>query len=112
MYVRGFAELLFADSAGLAFAQALERAQTDVDREIPGAWLVEDRRVRFALDADVSLSSLDAYRRLLEHLIEMAEAGEANLDLASGEKWSRHVGDSAAHALGTEDRLPTLRTAG
>ena len=112
MRVRGFAELLFADSAGLALAQALERAQTDIDREVPEAWVVEDRRVRFALDAEVSVASLDAYRRVFEQLIEIAEAGEATLDLGSGEKWTRHVGDSATHALGAEDRLPTLRTAG
>jgi hypothetical protein len=112
MKVRGFAELVFADSAGLAFAQALERAQTDVDKEAPGAWVVEDRRVRFALDAEVSVASLDAYRRVLEQLVEVAEGGEATLDLASGEKWSRHVGDSETHSLVAEDRLPTLRTAG
>lgn len=112
MKVRGFAELVFADSAGLAFAQALERAQTDIDQEVPGAWVVEDRRVRFALDADISVASLDAYRRLLEQLVEAADGGEATLDLESGEKWSRHVGDSEAHSLAAEDRMPTLRTAG
>src|SRR5947208_8838650 len=105
MKVRGYAELVFADSAGLAFAHALERAHTEVDQEVPGAWVVEERRLRFALDADISVASLDAYRRVLEHLIEGAEGGEATLDLETGEKWSRHVGDSEAHALGAEDRL-------
>jgi hypothetical protein len=112
MKVRGFAELVFADSAGLALAQALERAQTDIDKEAPDAWVVEDRRVRFAIEADLSVASLDAYRRLLEQLVESAEAGDATLDLASGEKWSRHVGDSETHSLASEDRMPTLRTAG
>lgn len=113
MRVRGFAELVFADSARLAFVSALDRAQTDVDQQVPDAWIIEDRRVRFAFEGEVVLATLDAYRRLLDQLIELAEAGEANLALDTGETWSRHVGDSAAHALGgDEDRFPTLRTAG
>ncbi|MFO0613887.1 MAG: hypothetical protein U0414_14950 [Polyangiaceae bacterium] len=112
MKVRGFAELVFSDSARLAFISALERAQTDIDQQAPDAWLIDERRIRFAFEGDIPLGSLDAYRRLLEQLIELAEGGEANLALESGETWARHVGDSASHALGDEDRFPTLRTAG
>lgn len=113
MRVRGFAELVFSDSARLAFLTALERAQTDVDQRAPDAWVIDDRRIRFAFEGEVVLATLDAYRRLLEHLIEQAAGGEASLALGSGETWSRHVGDSASHALGgDEDRFPTLRTAG
>lgn len=113
MRVRGFAELVFSDSARLALVSALERAQTDVDQQAPDAWIIDDRRIRFAFEGEVTVAVLDAYRRLLNQLIELAEAGEASLALATGETWARHVGDSSAHALGgDEDRFPTLRTAG
>jgi hypothetical protein len=103
--VRGFAELTYADSARLSFARACERAPIDITLEHPHAWVVDDRRISFALDADLAAQDLAAHRALLEDLAKEASSGEAYLDAEGLERWSLLVGQAVSG-------VPLERTSG
>lgn len=79
MRVRGFAEFVFAESARLGFARACERAAIDPTAEHPEAWVVDDRRISFAVDADMSAEEMRAYENLLRELASDATSGEFEL---------------------------------
>lgn len=112
----GSAELVFSESARLAFAKALEEAQTDVDREHPEAWLVDDRRIAFSITTETTAAVLDAYKRLLKLLVDRASAGEAVIEMESPpQRWARkaHTVSSTVRVDDTEDpddALETIRT--
>ena len=122
MKLRGFAELVFAESARLAMVRALERAHADCDQEHPEAWVFEDRRLVFSLDLEVDRASFEAHRRLLDALMDEASGGDASLEFgplddAVGERWARRATGSGTHPTGAsaEDSdqagaLPTIRT--
>lgn len=121
MRVRGFAELSFEESAGLSFARAVERAATDPSQDFPGAWVIDERRISFSLDADLVPSQLHAHRRILEELAREARQGEARLDVeGTTGRWEISVGiaRSTAPRADTSDVVggpeaeehPTIRT--
>ena len=87
----GFADLTFASSARLAFSRALERAETDVNEHQAQAWVIEDRRISFSIDAETSPHVLEGTRRLLGALVLDAVAGEAVVEVTTSpaERWSR-----------------------
>ncbi len=99
MRVRGFAELTFGDSARFSFARACERG-SDVTLDHPEAWVVDDRRISFAIDCEMQLGEIDAHRRLLEDLATEAKAGEAYLDVEGQERWVVVVGQATSGAPG------------
>src|SRR5204862_4058941 len=70
----GFADLTFASSARLAFSRALEQAETDVNEHQAQAWVIEDRRISFSIDAEASRHALEGTRRLLGALVLLAAA--------------------------------------
>jgi hypothetical protein len=86
--ITGFADLLFPESAHLALARAAEVAQTDVEAEFPSAFAVEERRLQFSIDELASSIAIDGFRRLLEALVRDASAGEASLEVETGERWA------------------------
>jgi hypothetical protein len=94
--VRGFAELTYGESARLSFARACERAPADITLEHPHAWVVDDRRISFALDADLTAADLAAHRALLEDLAKEASSGEAYLDAEGQERWSLIIGHAVS----------------
>lgn len=96
MRVRGFAELTYGESARLSFARACERAPIDITLGHPHAWVVDDRRISFALDADLSAGDLAAHRTLIEDLAKEASAGEAYVDAEGQERWSLIVGQTVS----------------
>jgi hypothetical protein len=77
--VRGYAELVFEESARLIVARVCERAPVDVTLQHPDAWIVDDRRVSFALDADLSDAELADYDAFLRDIAAEAQAGELEL---------------------------------
>src|SRR4051794_12631078 len=86
----GFADLSFADSARLAFARAVEQAETDAHGDFPDAWMIEDRRISFSLTADTSRPVLDGMQRLLAQLVLGAIAGEVLVETENpSERWAR-----------------------
>lgn len=105
MRVRGFAELTYTESARLSFARACEKAPVDVTLDHPHAWVVDDRRISFALDTDASLADVAAHRALLEDLVKEASAGETYLDVEGQERWSLIVGQAVSG-------VPVERTSG
>ena len=113
----GFADLSFTDSARLAFARALDRAETDVDQAHPDAWVIEDRHVAFAFDGDTSRQIVDATKRLLDALVVGAIAGEATLEIDQPrERWTRKAGPSISKEIALVDEDyegagETIRTA-
>jgi hypothetical protein len=127
MLVRGYAELGFVESAGLSFARAIERAHADPTVDHPAAWVIEDRRIVFSVEAEMGPIEIDAHRRLLEEMVREASTGEAYLDMPNGERWARRAlmvasgvprghpmyveGSGAAEAIEvTEMGMPTIRT--
>lgn len=116
----GSAELLFEGSARLAFAKALEEAQTDVDREHPEAWVVDDRTISFSVTSETTLAVLDAYKRLLRGLLDRATSGEAVIEVDKpGERWAHAIvrdgvqsvsGAVRVDADEAADALETIRT--
>jgi hypothetical protein len=94
--VRGFAELTYAESARLSFARACEKAPADITLEHPHAWVVDDRRISFALDAELTGADLAAHRALLEDLAKEASSGEAYLDTDGQERWSIIMGQTVS----------------
>jgi hypothetical protein len=89
----GFADLGFSSSARLAFARALERAETDVHEQTASAWVVDDRRVGFSFDAESSVAVLEGCKRLLDALAIEAHAGEAFIECKEPheERWARRA---------------------
>jgi hypothetical protein len=96
----GFADLVFAESAHLAFARAVEQAATDVHEHRPESWVIEDRRIAYAEDVDDSTAdprarsvvaspqALEGTKRLLAALALQAIAGEAAIEVAMPpERW-------------------------
>lgn len=96
MRVRGFAELTYAESARLSFARACEKAPIDVTLDHPHAWVVDDRRISFALDSELGGADLAAHRALLEDLAKEASSGEAYLDVEGQERWSLLIGQAVS----------------
>lgn len=79
MLVRGFAEFVFVESARLQFARACERCSADVTAEQPQAWVIDERRISFALDAEMSADEMRVYESLLRDLASNASSGEFEL---------------------------------
>ena len=77
----GFADLLFADSAQLAFLRASERAETESYRECIDAWAIEDRRITLSFEIDLPRSVYESIKRFLGELTAQAIDGEAVLQL-------------------------------
>jgi hypothetical protein len=115
----GFAELSFADSARLAFARALDQAQTDVHGCFPDAWVIEDRRIAFSVIADTNRTVLEGIQRLLGALVLGAVAGDALIESENPrERWTRRVAVPAisheapiGRDLDEEGNSETIRTA-
>ena len=78
----GFADLTFAESAGLAFARAVEQAATDVLVDRHEAWVVGDRHISFAAEIEGGAPLLEGAKRLLRALVLQAIAGEATIEIA------------------------------
>lgn len=95
---RGFAELTYLESARLVFARVSEKAAFDVTLDHPEAWIVDDRRISFAIEADLTEAEVEAHQRLLEDLAREAANGEAYLDVTGFERWSLHVGQQVSGA--------------
>ena len=88
----GFADFGFAASARLAFARALERAETDAHEDTPDAWVVEERRVAFSFDGETSVAVLEGCKRLLGALAAEAHAGEVVIETKDpSERWARRA---------------------
>jgi len=86
----GFADLSFAASARLAFSRALEQAETDAHEHHPEAWVIEDRRIAFSVDAETPRPVLDGTKRLLGALVLEAIAGEVLVEVSTPpERWAR-----------------------
>lgn len=88
----GFAELSFGESAHMAFARAIEHAQTDAHAELPDAWVMEDRRLSFSATAESSRPVLEGIRRVLAALVLDAVAGDACIEVEHPhERWARRA---------------------
>lgn len=85
----GFAALAFSHSAHIAFARAAELAETDAHEEHPEAWVIEDDRVVFSMEAaEGSRREIEGIKRFLGLLALQAIAGEAVLEIAQPpERW-------------------------
>jgi hypothetical protein len=90
--VRGFAELTYRESARLSFARACERLDHDVTLDHPEAWVVDDRRISFSLEASMSPVERQLHQRLLEELCREAAAGDAYLAPEGVARWVGHAG--------------------
>jgi hypothetical protein len=118
MKVRGHAELTYEESAGLSFARAVERAGSDPSRDFPEAWVVDERRISFSLDADLAPAQLHAHRRLLEELVREASGGEVRLDDETSGRWDAFAGAALQSSqprdmsgvVGADVDHPTIRT--
>ncbi len=96
----GFADLVFAESASLAFARAAELAETDVHEQHNDAWVIDDRHLSFSLEAESSRASIDAMKRFLGLLALQAQEGEAAIEIPdTRERWLR----AAASPSSSED---------
>lgn len=96
MKVRGFAELTFRESARLSFARACERLDHDVTLAHPEAWVVDDRRISFSLEASMTAVECQLHQRLLEELCREAAAGDAYLAPDGSPRWIGHAGMSTS----------------
>jgi hypothetical protein len=87
----GFAEFSF-DDARLAFARAAELAETDAHELRPEAWVVDDQRVTFSLDAESSRPVIEGMKRFLGLLALQAQEGEAVIEVElPHERWIRRA---------------------
>lgn len=100
MQVRGFAELMYRESARLGFARACERVEHDAAVDHPNEWVIDDRRISFALDRDLSPLELQLYQRLLEELLRDAASGEVMLTPEGRPRWAVSVGHAASGVPG------------
>lgn len=107
MRVRGFAEFVFAESARLGFARACERCPIDVVADHPEAWVVDDRRISFALDVDMTADEARIYENLLRELAGDATSGEFELRPDNAPRVAEVVGlaksGSPARGSGPQD---------
>ncbi|MEO7327117.1 MAG: hypothetical protein ABI193_00970 [Minicystis sp.] len=88
----GYADFSFPDSAPLAFARAVELAETDTHEEHPDAWVIEDRDVSFSLQTESSRPVIEGVKRLLDLLAGQAIKGEAGIEIAfPPERWHRRA---------------------
>lgn len=88
----GYAELSFAQSARLAFARAVDQAETEAHGEFPDAWVIEDRQISFSVTAESSRPVIDGIQRLLGILVLSAVSGEAVVESEQpAERWSRRA---------------------
>jgi hypothetical protein len=111
----GYADLTFAESAWLAFARAAELGETDVHEQHREAWVIDDRRVVFALDTESSRVTVEAMKRFLGLLALQAAGGEATIEIAEPrEVWVRRA-CAPSFPEGLESECPpesrTLRAA-
>ena len=110
----GYADLVFAESAWLAFARAAELAETDVHEEHPEAWVIDDRHLTFSLEHDSGRPHLEAIQRFLTLLALQAETGEAVVELSiPRERWVRRAAspsNAEEVALDPEEAVPESRT--
>jgi hypothetical protein len=119
MFVRwsGFADLVFAESASLAFARAAELADTDVHEQHQDAWVIDDRRLSFSLETSSSRAVIEGMKRFLGLLALQAQEGEAAVEIASlRERWVRRAASpSHREELGVDSESPpqsqTIRVA-
>ncbi|NUP04433.1 MAG: hypothetical protein HOW73_00040 [Polyangiaceae bacterium] len=107
MRVRGFAELLYRDSARLSFARACERIDHDVSLDHPEAWVVDDRRISFSMDCDMSLLDLQRYQRLFEELARDAIGGELALEGEGQPRWVVPIGQASSGIPGARSSETT-----
>jgi hypothetical protein len=112
---RGFAELVFDESARLIMARVCERAPVDVTLLHPEAWVIDDRRVSFALDADLSDVELAEYEAFLRDVASEAQVGELELSVDGQRRVFERLGsfDSGSPSRGSgpasDGARPTLR---
>jgi hypothetical protein len=110
----GFADLVFAESARLAFAKAAELADTDAHEEHAEAWIIQDRQVTFSIETESGRPLLEGMRRFLVLLALQAESGEAVLEVAEGgERWVCRAATPSVSkelAVDPEDEAPESRT--
>lgn len=65
---------------------------SDVTVAHPQAWLIDDRRISFALDAELSNGEVVDHQRILEEVGRSAVSGEAFLDIEGQDRWSLRFG--------------------
>ncbi len=110
----GFADLVFAESAPLAFARAAELAETDVHEQHRDAWLIDDRHLTFSLESESTRPTIEAMKRFLGLLALQAEGGEAVIEIAEPrERWLRRpapLSISKDLDRAVEDEAPQSRT--
>ncbi|APR86787.1 hypothetical protein A7982_12136 [Minicystis rosea] len=110
----GFAELAFTESAWIAFARAVELAETDAHETHPEAWVIRDRRITFSVEAESGRAVVEGMKRFLGLLALQAESGEAVIETAPpSERWVRRADTSfGSHDLliDPEDEAPHSRT--
>jgi hypothetical protein len=106
----GFADLVFAESAPLAFARAAELAETDVHEQHRDAWLIDDRHLAFSLESESTRPTIEAMKRFLGLLALQAEGGEAVIEIAEPrERWLRRAASpsiSKELTLDMDDEAP------
>jgi hypothetical protein len=98
MKVRGFADLIYEDSAGMSFARAVDRAATDPSLDRPAAWVIEERRISFSLEDELGAAELDSHRRVLEELAREAISGEVRLEPEGATRWELVVAPAKSTA--------------
>jgi hypothetical protein len=85
-----FADLTFAESAHMAFARALEQAETEAHQLHADAWMIEDRRICFSFAAETSVPVLEGTRRLLAALVLEASSGDVLVETVQPyDRWAR-----------------------
>jgi hypothetical protein len=113
--IRGFAELVFDDSARLIMARVCERAPVDVTLLHPEAWVVDERRISFAIDTDLSEHELAEYEAFLRDLASEARVGELELSVDGQRRVFERLGSfesgspSRASGPASDGARPTLR---
>lgn len=111
----GFADLSFAESARLSLARAVEQAETEAHEELPGAWVIEDRRITFSVETETSRATVEGLKRLFGALMMVATSGEVMIEVEGGERWARKASSPSVSkeiAVGEERDLAgeTIRT--
>ncbi len=105
---------MFAESARLGFARACEKCPVDVMADHPEAWVIDDRRISFALDAEMSADEVRVYEGLLRELASDATSGEFELRPENAPRVSEVIGlaksGSPERASGPQDLAETTPT--
>jgi hypothetical protein len=55
--------------------------------------VIEERRIDFSVEADLSPAQIEAHKRLLAELVREASSGSAHLDV-EGERWDARAATS------------------